>query len=141
MRSKKRRSGFEELVEEALTKLKPDIKFEYEPESFEFVDTKTYTPDFKITGKRGKEVYYVEAKGWFDAGDRKKMLLVKKQHPDKDIRLLFQSDNWITKAKKSRYSCWAKRHGFSYHVSPEGKLPDEWINEPKINKKGRLKKE
>ena len=44
---------------------------------------RTYTPDFYFPSTN----VYVEAKGKFDKNDRVKMLLVKEQNPDLDIRL------------------------------------------------------
>ena len=46
---------------------------------------RTYTPDFYIPETN----IYIEAKGHLDKGDRVKMLLVKEQYPDLDIRFVF----------------------------------------------------
>lgn len=46
----------------------------------------------------------LEAKGRWDAQDRKKLKAIKEQHPDIDLRMVFMYDNWITKNKKKRYS-------------------------------------
>ena len=80
----------------------------------------TYTPDFYIpeTG------IYVEAKGHLDKSDRMKMLLVKEQHPDLDIRFVFlRANNKIYKGSKTTYAQWATKHKFEW---AEGSIPEEW---------------
>lgn len=76
---------------------------------------KTYHPDF-IIYNRNRSPLYVECKGWFRPSDRTKMLAVKEANPDAKIVLVFQHDNWLTKAKKQRYSDWARKHGFAYSI-------------------------
>lgn len=97
-----------------------------------------YTPDFLI----GNSIY-IEAKGWFRIPHRKKMIEVKASNPDLDIRLWFQANSYLSpltasqkkklkqgkKLKKKRYSDWAEKHGFKYHVGKE--LPKEWIKDSK----------
>jgi hypothetical protein len=82
-----------------------------------------YYPDLIITQKDTGHTIYVEIKGWFKPSDRVKMLAVKKCNPDADIRLVFQADNFLTKAKKKRYSEWADKNGFEWAV---GSIPDDW---------------
>jgi hypothetical protein len=45
------------------------------------------------------------------------MIAVKKQHPEKDIRLLFYRAN-------KAYIKWAEKHGFVYAIE---KIPSEWL--------------
>ena len=78
----------------------------------------TYTPDF--INHETKTI--VESKGRFPASDRKKMLLVAKQHPDWTIKLLFQSPNAkIYKGSKTTYAKWAEDNGFKWEQLPKGK--------------------
>lgn len=101
------------------------IKFLYEPEKFKYWQPetpRTYLPDFKI-----KDQLFIEFKGRFTASDRKKMLLVKDQWPEYEFRLVFMQDNPITKTSKTRYSDWAEKNGFKYHVGIS--LPQAWIKE------------
>lgn len=121
------RSGFELKIKQDLTERKVD--FEYESEVFEYTIPESkhkYTPDFVIKrkGKR-KKTLYLEAKGLLDSDARKKMVLVKAQHPDKDIRFLFQRDNPIRKGSKTKYSDWATKNGFEFAVGSE--VPKEWL--------------
>ena len=81
-----------------------------------------YLPDF-IVGKK----IIIETKGHFDKDDRRKMRDVKRCNPQLDIRLVFQKDNKLSKAKRSKkYSQWAEYHGFKWAI---GVIPDEWIEE------------
>lgn len=81
-----------------------------------------YTVDFTF------ESFHVEAKGQWKAADRKKMIEIKKQHPDLDIRMWFQSDNKINPGSKTRYSDVCKKNGITYHV---GRTLPPWFGEYK----------
>ncbi len=67
---------------------------------------------------------YVEAKGRFTGGDRRKMEAMVKQHPELDIRMLFPSDNWISKKHAKRYSGWCESKGIKYAIGT--RIPEEW---------------
>ena len=95
--------------------------FEYEIEKIPYVLVQEYTPDF--TDKNSNLV--IEAKGYFDAAARRKMLAVKNQNPEKRICIVFQSDNRISKKSKTTYSQWAEKNGFEYSI---GVVPKEWKN-------------
>ena len=60
-----------------------------------FNEIRTYTPDFELPNG-----IIIESKGRFVAADRKKHLLVQKQHPELDIRFVFSN----SKAKISKGS-------------------------------------
>lgn len=117
------RSGFERKVAAYLGKSK--IKYEYEPELIPFVQPaskRNYIPDFKLSNG-----VYVEAKGKFTPADRKKMLWVIEQNPDKDIRILFMRDNYLRKGSKTKYSAWCAKNGIECAVSSLGHIPEEWM--------------
>jgi hypothetical protein len=83
-----------------------------------------YTPDFFM----GDKPIIIEAKGWFRASDRQKLALIKEQHPDKDIRLVFQrASNPIYKGSPTTCGAWATSHGFPW--SDGGVIPEAWIIE------------
>ena len=74
----------------------------------------------------------VETKGYFydSARDRQKLCLVKEQHPELDIRIVFQkADTKIHKTSKTTYGEWATDHNFKW--ADKGIVPDEWIEEMK----------
>jgi hypothetical protein len=50
-----------------------------------------YTCDF-ILEKTDGTLMFIETKGLWEAKDRQKMLLLRSQHPDMDIRIVFQGD-------------------------------------------------
>ena len=86
-----------------------------------------YRPDFILDNG-----VIIEAKGFFAPMDRRKMLAVKKQHPDLDIRLCFQNaKDKISRAKRSiTYGQWATRHGFKW---ASGSIPQDWYDSPPRN--------
>ena len=97
------RSGFEHKVSDQLKENK--IKFEYETTVIPYIkpETKhTYTIDFTLPNG-----ILVETKGRWVAEDRKKHLLIKKQHPELDIRIVFMSGKTIIrKGSKTTYGDW-----------------------------------
>lgn len=116
------RSGLEERVSEQLTKAK--VKFSYESTriSYEINEVRKYTPDFIL----GNGIV-VETKGRFVVADRKKHLLIKKQHPHLDIRFVFtNSKAKINKGSKTTYGMWCEKHGFQY---ADKLIPKEWLDE------------
>ena len=69
----------------------------------------------------------VESKGRFTGSDRTKMLNVKRDNPDEDIRFVFQRDQTLRAGSKTRYTEWAVKKGFICAVGES--VPAEWINE------------
>ncbi len=115
-------SGFEQRTAKDLTSRGVDYK--YEPLAFEYYQVRTYTPDFVLPNG-----IIVETKGKFVGQDRTKHLLVRKQHPDYDIRIVFMQNNLLRKNSKTRYGDWCDRNGIKWAL---GKVPEEWINEPPV---------
>lgn len=70
----------------------------------------------------------MEAKGNFNAIQRKKLAHILESNKDKDIRLLLMRDNYINKNSKTKYSDWCEKRGVKYHVSSSGHIPEEWYN-------------
>lgn len=81
----------------------------------------TYTPDFILPNG-----IMVEAKGKFLPANRTLMEDVLRCNPDKDIRMLFQRNNYLTKKKKMTYGRWCDVKGIKWAV---GRVPEEWLNE------------
>ena len=119
----KYRSKFEQAVAADMRKRK--CKFSYENEKLDFIRPARkckYLLDFSL-----ESGIIVECKGRLTAADRKKMLLVKEQNPDRDIRFLFQrASNPIFKGSKTTYAMWAEKNGFLW---AESTIPEEWLNE------------
>jgi hypothetical protein len=115
------RSGLEVKVAEQLSQ--SGVSVEYETTKIKYVvpeSIHTYTPDFVLPNG-----IVVETKGRFTLPDRKKHLLIQKQHPDKDIRFVFtNSNNKISKGSKTSYADWCRKNGFKFS---DKKVPDEWL--------------
>ena len=106
------------------------IKFDYEPEKFQYIPpAKNYTPDFRIKKRKRSGGYmYIEFKGNFKGSDRTKMLLVKRDHPEMDLRLVFmKADNRLNRNSKTTYAKWCDKNGFKW--ADGGVLPDAWAKE------------
>ena len=121
------RSGLEESLAAYLDER--NIPYQYEENKLVYTVPQrqaTYTPDFYVTTRSGK-VIIIETKGRFVTADRQKMLLVKEQHPDLDIRFVFSNPNSrISKKSKTTYAAWCEKHGFLYAAKV---APEEWLNE------------
>ena len=115
------RSGFEHKVSEQLTESK--IKFGYEDTVIEYIKPQTnhkYTIDFTLPNG-----ILVETKGRWVIEDRKKHLLIKQQHPELDIRIVFQSAKTkIRKGSKTTYGDYCDKHGI---IWAEKKVPESWL--------------
>lgn len=120
MKRLKYRSKFELELAKVLANNK--IKFEYESKKFLYVPkVRTYTPDFYLPDTN----IFIEAKGHLDKADRVKMVLVKEQHKELDIRFVFMNaKNKIYKGSKTTYADWCNRYDFRW---AEGTIPAEWF--------------
>ena len=117
------RSGFEHTVSKDLTEAK--VKFEYETTVISYTKPEThhtYTIDFTLPNG-----ILVETKGRWVIEDRKKHLLIKKQHPELDIRIVFMSGKTkIRKGSKTTYGMFCDKHGIQW---AEKTIPESWISE------------
>ena len=78
-------------------------------------------------------------RGSLDSEARGKMLKVKRQHPELDIRFVFPKD-FKFQSLKTTASKWCEKNGFKYHIG--NTIPDSWFKEegqisPKLKKKGK----
>ena len=107
----KHRSKFEDKI----AKHYPELDYECVKLKYIVPATKHYyIPDFRLITKSGK-VIWIEAKGLFTPKDRKKMLLVKEQYPDYDIRFLFQNPNVkISKTSQTTAAEWCIKNNFKF---------------------------
>lgn len=104
---------------------KAEIGFETEQIEYEVPSVKAvYTPDFVVIFPDGRKMY-IEAKGFLRPEHKKKMTLVKRQHPDLDIRFVFYRDLKMSKTSKTTYSMWAGRLGYPWAV---GSIPKAWLS-------------
>ena len=117
------RSGLEDRISKQLKALSIPVKYEEFKIKYQVNEVRTYTPDFELPNG-----IIIESKGRFVVADRKKHLLIKKQHPDLDIRFVFSNSRAkINKGSKTTYGMWCDKHGFLF---ADKLIPEEWIKWP-----------
>ncbi len=113
------RSGLEEKVADLFVEL--GVKYEYESTKIPYTIGHNYTPDFLLPNG-----VFLETKGYWDAADRKKIKSVKEQHPELDIRMVFQSPfNKISKKSKTTYAQWCEKKGIPWTSFTN--IPIDWL--------------
>jgi len=126
-KSAARKRGFKSGLEDSTaTHIKSKgIKVLYETTKIHYTipsSKHVYTPDFILPNG-----IIIESKGYFAIEDRKKHMLIRQQHPDKDIRFVFtRSATKLYKGSKSTYSDWCVKNNFKF---ADKKIPDSWFNE------------
>lgn len=115
------RSGLEEDLDRSLQTY--GINGEYEQHTIKYTipaSEHTYTPDFRLPNG-----IFIETKGRFVLEDRKKHMLIRQQHPELDIRFIFQnSKNKLRKGSKTTYADWCNKYGFLY---ADKEIPSDWL--------------
>lgn len=114
------RSGFERSFAANLSSR--GIKYRFESASFPYILEHTYNPDFEMIDHG----FFIETKGRLDRYSKAKMIAVKKQHPDLDIRFVFMYPHKKIAGTKQTHAQWADRNGFLW---AESTAPEEWFNE------------
>ena len=114
----KYRSGLEERVADLLSGL--GITFEYESHKLAYTIQHLYCPDFTLPNG-----VILETKGYWEPEDRRKILAVKKDNPDVDIRMCFQNPHQkLSKTAKMTYAVWCDKHNIPWCRGP--RLPRRW---------------
>ena len=94
------KSKFEEEVAEFYK-----LHDKYEVEKIPYFLENRYNPDFKMA-----ENVFLEAKGFFKPSDRRKMLEVIKQHPEKRFIMFFQDSHVrLSRKSKTTYGDWCDK--------------------------------
>lgn len=78
-----------------------------------------YSPDFVLDNG-----IIIEGKGLLDREAKRKMIAVKRAHPDLDIRFVFQNADKKVPGTKQTHGEWAARNGFPY---ADGEIPEDWL--------------
>ena len=113
------RSGLEERVADLLVEL--GVKYEYESTRVPYVIQHNYRPDFILPNG-----VWLEAKGYWDSKDRKKIKSVIQQNPDIDLRMVFQAPfNTISKKSKTTYAQWCDKLGIKW--TSFATIPIDWL--------------
>jgi hypothetical protein len=139
----KYRSGLEEKMARQLKEAGVDAKFEAVKIQYLIPErTAKYTPDFIVEGSS----IILEGKGRFGgkygndaAKERQKLILVKEQLPELDIRIVFtDAKKKLYKGSPTTYAKWAEDNGFKW--ADKGVIPEEWLRELKGTKNGNKRK-
>jgi hypothetical protein len=113
------RSNFEyEFAEDLIMR---GVSYEYETTRVDYEQKRFYKPDFVLDNG-----IIIETKGYFYSEDRTKHKLIKKQHPDLDIRFIFMNPDAKGQASKVSNAQWCKKNGFKF---ARMRLPRDWANE------------
>ena len=113
------RSKLEERIATLLQQL--GVSYEYESTQIPYTIQHHYRPDFVLPNH-----VYLEAKGYWDPADRRKILAVKKANPYIDLRMVFQSPyNKISKKSKTTYAQWCEKHDIPWASFHD--IPLEWL--------------
>lgn len=110
---KKLKNKFETKIYNQLKR--SQVSFKYESEKLTYLIAGHYIPDFVVDTPLGK--IYVETKGYLRPEHKRKMVAVKKLHPELDIRIVFY-------AKRASNIKWAEKCGFKWAIE---KIPQEWL--------------
>lgn len=112
------KSAFERGIAANLSSRK--ARWAYEDTKVQYILNGEYNPDFHLLDSG----IFVEAKGLLDRESKRKMLAVKRQHPELDIRFLFMMADKKIPGSKQTHAQWAERNGFQW---AEGEIPKEWL--------------
>jgi len=113
------KSKLEERVADLLTNL--GISYEYESTKVPYTIQHNYHPDFILPN-----YVHLETKGYWSPEDRRKVLAVKRDNPDLDLRMVFQAPyNKISKKSKTTYAQWCEKHDIPW--SSFHNIPLDWL--------------
>lgn len=130
----KRRSKLEERFEKILQEY--DVIYDYEITKIPYIipeSKHTYTVDW-TTGTG----LLIETKGYLsDYQERNKYVLLKKQHPDLDLRFVFDNPNKLCGGTKMTHAAWALKNGFKYCGIKDTEQIISWIKEHESNRKNK----
>ena len=122
MKKKKKRT-FRSKLEESVAALLDQMgaSYEYETHRVPYTIMHHYNPDFILPNG-----IMLEAKGYWDSEDRRKILAVVRDNPDIDLRMVFQAPfNKISKKSKTTYAQWCEKHGIKWAAVHA--IPIDWL--------------
>lgn len=131
MSNPRRRSKLEERFELILKDF--DVPYEYELTKIDYIipeSSHTYTVDWTILNGR-----LIETKGYLsDHAERRKYVLLKEQHPDLDLRFVFDNGNKLCGGTKMSHNKWAEKYNFKHCDIKDVDQIKAWINEDTTKK-------
>jgi hypothetical protein len=115
------RSKFEATVYNTARASRKKLDFEPKDAIISYITRHRYQPDFRLPNG-----VLIECKGHLDVADRSKMVAVKQQQPDLDIRFVFMNARMKLSRHGKTYAEWADKAGFPW---AERTIPLEWWKE------------
>ena len=126
MSEKKRRSKLELKFEEIIKEF--DVAYDYEVTKIPYTipeSNHNYTVDWTFING-----LLVETKGYLsDHKERYKYVLLKQQHPDLDLRFVFDNPNKLCGGTKMTHAKWAEKYGFAYCSIRDIEQIKQWIKD------------
>ena len=130
MSEKKRRSKLELKFEEILKEY--DVEYGYEVTKIPYTipeSKHTYTVDWSIVNG-----ILLETKGYLsDYTERRKYLLLKEQHPNLDLRFVFDNPNKLCGGTQMTHGAWAEKNNFKYCSIKDKEQIRSWVKESNDN--------
>lgn len=122
--STKRRSKLEVQFESLLKDF--EVQYDYEITKIPYIvpeSKHTYLVDWTVLNG-----LLVETKGYLaDHTERKKYILIKEQHPELDLRFVFQDPNKKCGGMKTTHAQWADKCGFKWCSIKDTEQLKNWI--------------
>ena len=126
MSEKKRRSKLELKFEEIIKSF--EVEYDYEVTKIPYTvpeSNHNYTVDWTFING-----LLVETKGYLsDHKERYKYVLLKQQHPDLDLRFVFDNPNKLCGGTKMTHAKWAEKYGFKYCSIKDVDQIQQWVKE------------
>lgn len=123
----KRRSRLEERFEQIIKDY--DVIYDYEITKIPYVvpeSNHTYTVDWTFLNG-----VFIETKGYLsNHQERHKYVLLKQQHPDLDLRFVFDNPNKLCGGTKMTHAKWAEKYGFPYCSIKDIEQIISWVKGP-----------
>lgn len=121
------RSKLEVIVNQQLVDAGLSFSYEGKLNKIKYIKPEThhtYLADFLLSNG-----IIIEAKGRWEADDRKKHLYIREQNPTLDIRFLFSNaKNKLRKGSPTTYAMWCDKKGFKW---ADKVIPQSWLDEKK----------
>ena len=126
MSEKKRRSKLELKFEEILKDF--EVEYDYEVTKIPYTipeSRHTYTVDWTLLNGM-----LLETKGYLsDHQERYKYVLLKQQHPDLDLRFVFDNPNKLCGGTKMTHAKWAEKYNFKWCGIKDVEQIHSWVKE------------
>ena len=126
MSEKKRRSKLELKFEEIIKSF--EVEYDYEVTKIPYTvpeSNHNYTVDWTFING-----LLVETKGYLsDHKERYKYVLLKQQHPDLDLRFVFDNPNKLCGGTKQTHGAWATKYGFKWCSIKDVDQIQQWVKE------------